>query len=83
MTGAAAGRTEMNQAPELEFALRLTAALEPPIEQGTWDGQRRRIVPVNGGAVEGPRFKGVIVPGGADWQTLITPTMAPSSCLRV
>lgn len=60
----------MSQAPELEFALRITAALETPIEQGTWDGQRRRIVPVNGGTVEGPRFKGVIVPGGADWQSL-------------
>ena len=56
--------------PGLEFALRITAALEPPIEQGTWDGQRRRIVPVNGGTVEGPHFKGRILPGGADWQTL-------------
>lgn len=60
----------MSEAPGLEFELRLTAALEPPIEQGTWDGQRRRIVPVNGGTVDGPRFKGVIMPGGADWQTL-------------
>ena len=58
------------QPPGLELALRIVAALEPPIEQGTWDGQRRRIVPINGGTVEGPRFKGRIVPGGADWQTL-------------
>jgi hypothetical protein len=58
--------------PALEFALRITAALEPPIEQGTWDGQRRRIVPINGGTVEGPRFSGRILPGGADWQTLST-----------
>ena len=62
----------MDEAPGLEFELRITAALEPPIEQGTWDGQRRRIVPVNGGTVEGPRFKGLIMPGGADWQTLST-----------
>lgn len=56
--------------PELEFAFKVVAALEPPIEQGTWDGLRRRIVPINGGTVEGPRFKGKIAPGGADWQTL-------------
>ena len=42
MTGGAREPTEMNEAPHLEFALRITAALEPPIEQGTWDGQRRR-----------------------------------------
>lgn len=58
------------QPPGLEFAFAITAALEPPIEQGTWDGLRRRIVPINGGTVEGPRFSGRIVPGGADWQTL-------------
>ena len=60
------------QPPVLEFVLRITADLEPPVEQGTWDGQRRRIVPINGGRVEGPRFKGRILPGGADWQTLST-----------
>ena len=30
----------MDQPPGLELSLRITAALEPPIEQGTWDGQR-------------------------------------------
>lgn len=58
------------EAPGLQFELRITADLEAPIEQGTWEGLRRRIVPVNGGSVEGPRFSGRILPGGADWQTL-------------
>jgi hypothetical protein len=58
------------EAPGLQFEFRITADLEAPIEQGSWEGLRRRIVPVNGGAVEGPRFKGRILPGGADWQTL-------------
>jgi hypothetical protein len=58
--------------PGLIFELRITAALSAPIEQGTWDGLRRRIVPIVAGAVEGPRFKGRILPGGADWQTLRT-----------
>ena len=62
----------MDQPPGLEFAFRITADLEPPIEQGTWEAQRRRIVPINGGKVEGERFTGLILPGGADWQTLST-----------
>src|SRR5262245_40157900 len=28
----------------------------------------RRIIDILGGTVEGPRFKGTILPGGADWQ---------------
>ena len=67
-----AEENKMHDPPGLEFAFRVTAALEPPIEQGTWEGLRRRIVPINGGTVEGPRFKGRILPGGADWQTLST-----------
>lgn len=62
--------TPAPEGPGLQFEFRITAALEAPIEQGSWDGLRRRIVPVNGGKVEGPRFSGAIVPGGADWQTL-------------
>jgi hypothetical protein len=60
----------MDSKPGLEFVFRVSAALSEPLEQGTYDNQRRRIVPIMGGVVEGPRFKGVILPGGADWQTL-------------
>ncbi len=28
----------------------------------------RRIIPITGGTFEGPRIKGTILPGGADWQ---------------
>lgn len=56
--------------PELEFVFRLTITLGPPLDQGTYDGQRRRIIPILGGTVEGPLFKGVVLPGGADWQTV-------------
>ncbi len=56
--------------PGLEFELRATVTLGPVIEQGTWDGLRRRIVPITGGTVEGPRFTGKVLPGGADWQSL-------------
>jgi len=56
--------------PGLEFVFRAVVALGQPLEQGTYDGQRKRIVPIAGGTVDGPRFKGVVLAGGADWQTL-------------
>ena len=56
--------------PGLEFVFSATVTLGTVIEQGTYDGQRRRIVPITGGTVDGPRFRGKVLPGGADWQTL-------------
>jgi hypothetical protein len=56
--------------PGLEFVFRAAVTLDPPLEQGTYDGQRKRIVPIKAGIIEGPGFKGVVLAGGADWQTL-------------
>ncbi len=56
--------------PGLEFEFRVRASLGAPVEQGTWEDRRRRIIPILGGTVEGARFKGIVLPGGADWQTV-------------
>jgi hypothetical protein len=56
--------------PGLEFEFRMRVFVGAPLDQGAWDGQRRRIVPIIGGTIEGPRFSGIIVPGGADWQSV-------------
>ena len=56
--------------PGLEFVFRVRATLGVPIEQGSWDNQRHRTIPISGGVVDGPRFKGKVLAGGADWQTL-------------
>jgi len=56
--------------PSLEFEFSVRAALGAPIEQGTWEERRRRIIPILAGTVEGVRFKGRVLPGGADWQTI-------------
>ena len=56
--------------PSLEYAFKVEAELDPPIELGTIGGLRKRIIPVRGGKVSGPRLNGVVLPGGADWQTL-------------
>jgi hypothetical protein len=37
---------------------------------GEIPGGQGRIVPITGGTFEGPRLKGIVMPGGADWQTV-------------
>lgn len=54
--------------PALTFVFQADVALGPIQELGVIDGMRRRIVPIVGGTVSGPRLKGVVMPGGADWQ---------------
>lgn len=39
-------------------------------EVGLVEGRNRRCIPITGGTVTG-QFEGVIVPGGADWQTIL------------
>ncbi len=56
--------------PDLEFVFRAQVAIGEPLELGVYDNQRKRIIPIMGGVVDGPRFKGTILPGGADWQAL-------------
>ncbi len=56
--------------PDLAFEFQVRATLGEPIEQGTWEERRRRIIPILGGTALGPRFKGRVLPGGADWQTI-------------
>ncbi|MEG3168052.1 DUF3237 domain-containing protein [Sphingomonas sp. LB3N6] len=54
--------------PYLEYAFQADVALGPIQELGTIDGVRRRIVPIVGGTIAGPRLSGIVLPGGADWQ---------------
>lgn len=53
----------MPQAPALELAFEVTATVAAPVDAGT-----RRMIPITGGSVLGPAIRGVILPGGSDWQ---------------
>jgi hypothetical protein len=57
-------------APELRFALEVAAEVGAPLDLGRTHYGHRRIIPISGGRFEGPRLKGRILPGGADWQIL-------------
>ncbi len=58
----------MTLATELVLEARVTVAT--PMELGQTPYGRRRVIPITGGSFEGPKLKGTVVPGGADWQVI-------------
>jgi hypothetical protein len=57
-------------APTLEFIFAAHVTVDPPLDLGDVGKGGRRIVPITGGNFEGPRLRGTVLPGGADWQIL-------------
>lgn len=62
--------------PRLDPVCTLTVTLDPIMEMGPGRGGQRRIVPIVGGTVEGPRLAGRILNLGADWQTVFADGLA-------
>ena len=54
----------------LEPLLSAEITLAAPLELGDTPQGRRRIIAITGGAFQGARLKGRVLPGGADWQVL-------------
>ena len=54
--------------PGLKFVLEETVTLGKAVEVGKTARGERRIIPITGGHFEGPGIKGVVMPGGWDWQ---------------
>lgn len=54
--------------PSLHFVFAAFVDVDKPQEIGETTAGRRRVIPITGGHVEGPRLTGEVVPGGADWQ---------------
>lgn len=59
-------------APTMKFLFRIEAQVGPPVESGSAGGVSKRMIPIIGGKVSGPVLEGVVLPGGADWQTVRT-----------
>jgi hypothetical protein len=57
-------------APALSFVAEIRVEVGQPITIGETGAGLRRVVPILGGTVEGPRLSGRVVPGGADFQIL-------------
>ncbi len=56
--------------PAMTHVFDLDIEVAPAQELGQVGGGRRRVIPITGGGLNGPGIKGVVLPGGADWQTI-------------
>lgn len=63
-------------APTLDHVCDLYVELDPITEMGQGRAGHRRIIPIIGGRVEGPKLNGRILNLGADWQTVFDGGMA-------
>jgi hypothetical protein len=54
--------------PDLQLLFEVRGVLDLPIVVGETPDGLKRVVPISGGSFEGPKLRGTIVPGGADWQ---------------
>jgi hypothetical protein len=52
----------------LEFVMQARVIIAPALDIGATPHGERRIIPITGGTFDGPRLRGHVVPGGADWQ---------------
>lgn len=62
--------------PQLDHVCTLHVTLDPIREMGMGRAGARRIIPIIGGTVSGPRLNGRIQNVGADWQTLFADGLA-------
>lgn len=67
---AALGATPPQESlPKVEFAFEARVTLAPATVVGETVVGHRQYIPITGGTVAGPKFKGQVIPGGWDYQT--------------
>ena len=54
---------------QTEFVYEAIVEIAAPVEVGPTPQGTRRYIPITGGSFEGPKIRGTILLGGADWQT--------------
>lgn len=57
--------------PQLEHLCDLAVTIAAPVEVGQTPAGLRRMIPITGGTVTGPRLNGKVMAGGADFQLIL------------
>ena len=57
--------------PQLEHVCDLAVTIAAPVEVGQTVAGMRRMIPIMGGVVKGPRLNGKVLAGGADFQLIL------------
>ena len=63
--------TETLPPPLLEHVCDLAVTIAPPVEIGQTASGLRRVIPITGGVVTGPRLRGKVLAAGADFQLIL------------
>ena len=63
--------TETLPAPRLEHLCDLAVTIAAPVKVGQTPAGLRRMIPITGGTVTGPRVNGKVLAGGADFQLIL------------
>jgi hypothetical protein len=53
-----------------ELLITVTGRVSAPVDIGVGPQGHRRIIPVQGGEFTGPKLRGSVLPGGADWMVV-------------
>jgi hypothetical protein len=53
--------------PGLELVMTLRVEIAASLDVGEVGSGMRRVIPITGGTFEGPAIRGMVLPGGADW----------------
>jgi hypothetical protein len=56
--------------PDMEHIFDARIVVAVPYEVGLTGAGRRRVIAITGGNVDGPGLRGIVLPGGADYQTI-------------
>ena len=62
------GMKAQSETPQLEFVVELKVKCEGAYQVGKTSHGNRMVIPIVGGTFEGPKMKGTVLPGGADYQ---------------
>lgn len=62
------GMKAQNDTPSLEFVVELKVKCDGAYQVGKTSHGNRMVIPIVGGTFEGPKMKGTVLPGGADYQ---------------
>ncbi len=57
--------------PQLEHVCDLAVTIAPAVEVGPTPAGLRRVIPITGGVVQGPRLNGKVLASGADFQLIL------------
>lgn len=65
----------MSTPPDLKHFAQVRVTVDQPLEVGETQHGKRRLIPITGGTVKAHDWSGRVLPGGTDYQLILTPRL--------